>query len=63
MAVAGVVLFYAGRRITRKLALEKNLSPMPATILSARGIAIAVATIIAWAGAILAMACLLILLG
>lgn len=50
MAAAGVGLFFTGRHFAKKFCSEEEFFFLPATFLTARGIASYVATVISWVG-------------
>ncbi|MDO8806000.1 MAG: hypothetical protein Q7R35_16405 [Elusimicrobiota bacterium] len=56
MAAAGAGLFFAGRYFAKKFSSEEPTF-IPATMVTARGIASYVSTVASWAGALLAAVC------
>ena len=62
MAAVGVALFFAGRIFAKKISSEKN-SFIPASMITVRGIAAYFSVVVSWAGAMLAVVCMFLLLG
>lgn len=60
MAAVGAGLFFAGRHFAGKFASDQPTF-IPATMVTARGFASYAATVLSWAGALLAAFCLFIL--
>ncbi len=60
LAAAGTVLFFAGRYFAEKFSSDEP-GFIPATMVTARGAASYIASVVSWAGLVLAAACLALL--
>ena len=60
MAATGAVVFFAGRHFARKFSSDEP-SFIPATMVTARGIASYAATLASWAGILITIVCVFLL--
>jgi hypothetical protein len=60
MASVGIVIFFTGRMCAKKFYAEGS-HLMPASMITARGIAAYLCTLASWAGALLTVVCMLLL--